>query len=65
MFVDSREQEDYLTDYSSKLRRDYGELEGATLHKEAWQVTITNYVLWCCCWLSVSVSVSGLAGDDY
>ena len=43
MFVDSREQEDYLTDYSSKLRRDYGELEGATLHKEAWQVT--NYVL--------------------
>ena len=42
MFV---EQEDYLTDCSSKLRRDYGELEGATLHKEAWQGTITNYVL--------------------
>ena len=45
MLVDSREQEDYLTDYSSKLRRDYGELEGATLHKEAWQVTITKIIM--------------------
>ena len=36
-------KEDYLTDYSSKLRQDYGEVEGEerpALHKEAWQVII-------------------------
>jgi len=32
-------REDYLTDYSSKLRRDYGEMEGEgpPLHQQAWQ----------------------------
>ena len=41
------EQEDYLTDYSSKLRRDYGEMEGEgpPLHQEAWQV-IAIWVSW-------------------
>ena len=39
-------QEDYLTNYTSKLNQDYGEeLEAMGLPKEAWQVSVPILLL--------------------